>query len=57
MQRFGTPENIAGLVSYLVSDEADYITGAYCAFPIQNVTVFTLRGNRSIYVNQWGLLL
>ena len=30
--RMGTTENIAGLVSYLVSDEADFVTGGYCFF-------------------------
>jgi NAD(P)-dependent dehydrogenase (short-subunit alcohol dehydrogenase family) len=32
MGRFGTPDELAGTVAYLASDDADFITGA--AFPL-----------------------
>jgi NAD(P)-dependent dehydrogenase (short-subunit alcohol dehydrogenase family) len=42
MQRLGTPENIAGLVSYLASDEADFMTGRSCPFVQVFINMFTL---------------
>jgi len=30
--RVGTPEDIAGLVAYLVSKEADFVTGEWLEF-------------------------